>query len=139
MRKLGITTWSLTPAAVAVALAVLVCPPGAQAQRRCELPAELTGRTCPVEVCIALQDAVDLACKSPAPTSCKNISGCSALLAMRARWESCRDARVTINATCWGGGDGGHQQAITQANINIANCDARIALPEPVGCADPCP
>jgi hypothetical protein len=94
---------------------------------------------CPLATCITLQAAVVLNCKTPPPLACRRISGCAALQAMRARWESCRDSRNTINATCFGGGNPGHQQAAALADLNVRNCDARIALPEPEGCADPCP
>jgi hypothetical protein len=138
MRKPAL--WNAKSAVSAlVVIGGLLLATDAQAQRLCSQDPLITGRTCPEAVCIALQDQVDLLCKTPAPTSCNSISGCSALQAMRARWVACRDARVEINVTCWGGGNAGHQQAVNQCNINISNCDARIALPEPTGCADPCP
>jgi Novel toxin 16 len=138
MRKLKFRAVTVA-SAVAALLAATLFAGDALAVRACSDDPAITGRTCPELVCIALQDEVDLLCKSPAPTSCNSISGCAALQAMRARWEACRDARLEINFTCWGGGNPGHLQAVTQTEINIANCDARIALPEPVGCADPCP
>lgn len=45
---------------------------------------------------------------------------------------------IAFPAIGWGGGDIGHQQQVAQAYQNVATCDARIALPRPVGCTDPC-
>lgn len=123
-------------------LAVLACllgASGARADRACEAPASTTGRTCDVAECLALQASVNSACKSPAPNSCTRLSGCSALRQERSRWLQCYIARSTINTVCWSGGDAGHQQAAAQAIQNVYTCDARIALPEPVGCGRPCP
>lgn len=137
MRKMMLRISKLAPAAL-LALGLLVAGE-ARAERACEKPASETGRVCPVAVCIALQDEVNRLCKTPAPTSCRRISGCAALQAMRARWVACRDSRVEIRSVCFPAGEPGHDLQITMRNGNIADCDARIALPEPVGCADPCP
>lgn len=94
---------------------------------------------CSVAECQGLQVNVNSACKNPAPTSCRNIVGCNPLRAMKQRWLNCYTARTIINERCFAGGDIGHQQAAAQAIQNVSVCDARIALPEPVGCADPCP
>ena len=111
----------------------------AAADRGCLGDPALTGRTCSEAECVALQGNVNGACKNPAPRSCNNISGCGALRFEKGKWLACANARDIINARCWGGGDSGHQQASAQAWQNVGNCEARIALPEPVGCADPCP
>ena len=95
--------------------------------------------TCPLAECITLQADVNASCKSPAPVSCAGLSGCSVLQAEKTKWLACYAARSRIMVRCFGGGDLGHQQAATQAIQNVATCDARIKLPQPVGCADPCP
>lgn len=97
--------------------------------------------TCPVAECIALQALVHApnSCGPPAPLACRNVTGCFNLRAMRQQWLTCYIARNRINARCFGGGDIGHQMAAAQAIQNVSACDAIIALPEPEGCADPCP
>ena len=77
--------------------------------------------------------------QEPAPVSCSRIAGCSALKQERSRWLACYTARNIINTRCWGGGDEGHQQAAAQAIQNVGICEARMALPEPVGCLTGCP
>ena len=128
-------TQRLVPTA-ALLLALLAAPP-AWADRMCELPASVTGRICPVEVCIALQIEVNTV--GMGRLGCNKISGCSALKAMRQKWLDYYVARSRINVVCWGGGDEGHQIAAAQAIEQVTVCDGRIALPEPVGCANPCP
>ena len=95
--------------------------------------------TCPLAECVALQADVTLNCKTPPPVSCAGISGCSLLQAEKSKWLACYASRSKINVRCFGGGDLGHQQAAAQAIQNVGTCDARIKLPRPVGCADPCP
>jgi hypothetical protein len=145
MRKMMFKISKFAPAAL-LAVGVLVAGE-ARADRRCELPAAETGRTCPVEVCITMQDAVKAgdACGdrfgAPQPRSCSRGLGCTGNQQMQQRWTTCRDRRNAINATCWGGGDPGHQRAAEQADINVTNCTSIIALPmSQGGCAqDPCP
>lgn len=93
---------------------------------------------CPLATCLTLQADVTLQCKTPPPTSCSGIVGCSLLRAMKSRWLACGAARSRINAVCFGGGDLGHQTALSQVWTNVATCDARMALPRPTGCTDPC-
>jgi hypothetical protein len=124
---------------VAVALALPLCLGPAAAQlRRCLQPAEQTGRTCPEDVCVALQDQVDSPLACGGARACKNLFGCSSLLFMRQVWKNCQDARNTINITCWGGGNEGHRAAATMAGNHVAWCTEKIAKPEPEGCGDPC-
>lgn len=101
---------------------------------------------CPLIVCQTLQGIVKSAAACgdyktgvPQPMSCNPISGCEALKLMKQRWVSCRDARNNINNTCFSGGNPGHKQAASDADLNVRNCDTRIALPKPIGCEDPCP
>jgi Novel toxin 16 len=121
------------------AVAVLVPTGKAVAERRCELPAEETGRTCPVEVCLALQANVHNPLSCDGARACSNIFGCPSLLFMRQNWRNCQDARNTINITCWGGGDDGHRAAADMAGRHVAWCTERIAKPVTQGgCGDPC-
>jgi hypothetical protein len=126
----------LATTALATTVVALAAATPAVAQRGCDAANPLM--LCPLAECIALQADVTLRCKTPAPSSCSGITGCSALRAMKQRWLDCAAARSRINARCWAGGDPGHQQQVAQAYQNVATCDARIALPRPVGCADPC-
>ena len=110
----------------------------AAAERRCELPASETGRTCPKELCVLLQDQVDSPLACGGTRACKKIFGCPSLLFMRQTWRNCQNARNTINNTCWGGGDEGHRGAAEMAGRHVAWCTERIAKPAPDGCGDPC-
>ncbi len=67
---------------------------------------------------------------------------------MKQRWLDCYRQRTIINSRCWNNpdpqfdqlnGNLGHQQQAAQAIYNAGQCDERIAEPEPIGCADPCP
>ena len=124
--------------AVLVAAGILIAGE-ARAERGCLEDPVLTGRTCTELECVALQANVNNSCKNPAPISCNSISGCFLLRQEKQKWLSCYEARSIINARCWSGGDFGHQQAAAQAIQNVGTCEARIALPQPTGCADPCP
>lgn len=118
--------------------AMLLGASSARAERACELPAEISGRTCSVATCIALQDNVNALCK-PKPAQCKPGEGCFNLRTKRQKFLNCYVARSTINVTCWNGGDATHQGEAAYSIEQVGNCDAIIALPEPLGCADPCP
>ena len=145
MLHLTLSTTSRGRAALgslALAAVLVLCLAGAGpafADRACTGDPLLTGRTCSEAECITLQADVNLKCKSPAPVGCNNLSGCNVLRREKQRWLDCAISRDRINARCWSGGDAGHQQASAQAWQNVGTCQARIALPEPVGCADPCP
>jgi hypothetical protein len=110
-----------------------------RAQAQCDVTNPML--TCPVAECIALQAQVHApdSCGPPAPLACRNVTGCFNLRAMRQQWLNCYVARSRINVRCFGGGDMGHQIAAAQAIQNVYACDSIIALPEPEGCADPCP
>jgi hypothetical protein len=137
MRHRSVPSHPLTRLLLALLLAAAALP--ASADRGCLGDPLLTGRTCSEVECVALQANVNSACKNPAPRSCNSISGCGALRFEKGRWLACANARDIINARCWGGGDPGHQQASAQAWQNVGNCTIRMRLPEPIGCADPCP
>lgn len=124
----------LTPAALALAAGLFFA---GQAGAQCDVNNPLM--LCPLSVCVTLQADVTLSCKTPPPVSCAGLSGCGVLQAEKTKWLACYAARSRINVTCFGGGDLGHQQAAAQAIMNVSTCDARIRLPQPVGCADPCP
>lgn len=128
----------------ALILILILFPAGMYAERACEQDPALTGRTCSVAECIALQDAVKSASAcggngNPPPLSCRNVEGCEEKLRQRQRWQNCYTARKTINEVCFSGGDKGHQIQQEQALINIRKCDDEIAKPRPIGCGDPCP
>ena len=136
MRKTMFKFSKLAPAALLAA--GLLMAGEAQAQRGCFEGNPLM--LCPLLTCQTLQADVNLKCKTPPPLACRNVFGCAVRTAMRQRWVDCRDARVVINTTCWGGGDPGHIQAVAQANISISKCDTEIAKPTTQGgCTDPCP
>jgi hypothetical protein len=138
MRKLMLRFSQYAPAALVVVAAALLASP-AHAQRGCSEDPLITGRTCTEIECIGLQANVNNVCKNPPPVSCNSLAGCNVLRRERQHWLDCYTARNIINARCWSGGDLGHQQAAAQAIQNVGTCDARIALPDPVGCGDPCP
>lgn len=138
MRKLMFKISKFAPAALAVA-GVLVAG-AARAERECERPASETGRVCEVAVCIAMQDQVNLLCKTPAPVGCYKVFGCAAREAMRQRWVDCRQSRIDIRAVCFPAGEPGHDQKILDATATIAKCDRAIQEPTTRGgCTDPCP
>lgn len=114
-------------------LAMGVVP--AFAERGCLGDPAITGRTCAEETCLSLQAAVNAKCKNQQIFSCARLSTCAALREMRQRWVDCGNARLTINTTCWRGGDPAHQDEVGKAWKNVATCDALIA----VVCNDPCP
>ena len=120
-------------------LAAVLVASEAGAERPCLQDPAITGRTCPEAECLLLQDDVNLRCKSPAPVSCTRLAGCNVLRREKVKWLDCYAARNRINIRCWGGGDFDHQQKAAEAIGNVAKCEQRIALPEPIGCADPCP
>ncbi len=102
------------------------------------LPAATSGRICDEATCLTMQAAINLLCKQPAPYSCNKISGCTALQAMRTRWQKCLDSRLLFHAACFPIPNAGHATIMQQERDSIAQCTARIALPPPVGCADGC-
>jgi hypothetical protein len=140
MRKVMSRLWKLAPAVLTVAGFLIA------GEARAQCSDSNPEMKCPLATCQFLQSIVksaaacgDFKAGVQQPKSCNGISGCAALQAMRGRWEACRDARIDINVTCFSGGNPGHQTAADQAALNVANCSTRIALPEPTGCADPCP
>lgn len=121
------------------AVAAFLLARDASAERRCEEPAELTGRTCSVEECILLSDAVHAPDACGGASSCEPINGCSALRTMKSRWLNCYNRRIIVNARCWSDFDLDHQWQAAEAARHMGICDAKIRLPQPEGCADPCP
>jgi len=111
----------------------------AVAERRCEEDPAISGRICSVEECILLSDAVHADDACGGVSSCENIEGCSALQAMKQKWLNCYTRRITVNARCWSNFDLDHQWQAAEAIRHVGVCDGRIKLPQPVGCADPCP
>lgn len=94
---------------------------------------------CPLAECIALQANVNQICKNPAPVSCERLSGCNVLRREKQHWLNCYTARTIINMRCWDGGDWDHQDRAAEAIRHVGVCEARMRLPDPIGCGDPCP
>lgn len=96
--------------------------------------------TCPLVQCLALSNAVhapDACSVQGYPLSaCRKISGCQNLKQALARWQRCVAARTTLMVVCFGGGDSLHQALVSEARRHVLECETRIALPEPVGCAE---
>jgi len=106
----------------------------AYAERACLADPLITLRTCPAVVCLALQENVNNFCKNQQIFSCRRLKTCEALKEMRRRWIDCGEARNTINAPCWRGGDADHQNKANEAWQNVGECNKRIAE----FCDDPC-
>ena len=120
-------------ARVGLSLALLVAA-GSALGRGCLDPTANVG--CTVDECLALQADVEATKGSP---SCDRIAGCTPLRAAKQRWLDHYEARSRINVRCYAGGDPGHQLAASNAIEHVSRYDARIALPAPTGCGDPCP
>jgi hypothetical protein len=139
MRKRMLRISQLAPVAFAAAALLLAAP--SHAQRRCSQNPEVTGRSCPEAVCIALQDIVDLKCKSGVK-ACRNVFGCAIRQTSLQGWEACLEARENIHNTCWiGVVDIRHQAEVARVKDEIADCHTQIARPiSEGGCGpDPCP
>jgi len=116
-------------------VAIFVASDAVSEARRCLWDPVISGRTCPEEVCVALQDEVNIFCKSGLLRSCDSLDDCEELRKMKRRWQYCARARDDINRICWNGGDAGHQKAAGDAWQNVSTCVARIAEV----CEDSCP
>jgi hypothetical protein len=138
MRDLRRALSTLARIALAAAAMFLVAR-DASAQRRCEEPPAISGRICSEAECIILSDAVHAPDACGGVASCEGIAGCSNLRTMRERWLNCYTRRIIVNARCWSNFDLDHQWQAAEAIRHVGVCDVRIRLPEPVGCADPCP
>jgi len=121
------------------AVAVFLLARDASAERRCSEPPELTGRTCSEAECILLSDEVHAPDACGGASSCETMTGCSALQQMRQRWLQCYIRRITVNKRCWSDFDLDHQWQAAEAIRHEGICAARTRLPQPEGCADPCP
>lgn len=67
-----------------------------------------------------LQNNVNEKCKSK--RGCKGTDSCAELLEKQAKNSQCINARVTINNTCFKGGDAGHNDAVRQATNALIIC-----------------
>jgi hypothetical protein len=76
---------------------------------------------CDAGVHSGLQGEVDGQCK--VERACKGNQDCPTLLARRAQNEACLNARETINATCFCGGNRTHRGAAEEARNAIGNCN----------------
>lgn len=132
---------SRTRNAIPVALTfafVSLCAGEASAQRICELPENITGRTCSVERCIALQDeGVDRLCRT-APMTCRHSTDCEELKEIMGKLEECLIARVLIRNECFPSGPRtpGHNLEIASVIGRISKCEERI---EEFCDEEPCP
>ena len=121
------------------ALAILAATEAGAQVRRCSQDPVLTGRICSEAECILLSDAVHAPDACGGTASCETMAGCTALRAMRQNWLNCYQRRIIVNARCWSNFDLDHQWQAAEAIRHVGVCDARIRLPQPTGCADPCP
>ena len=94
---------------------------------------------CPLAECLLLQGNVNQICKNPAPVSCEGLSGCNVLRREKQHWLDCYIARSSINKRCFSDTDWDHQWAQSEAIRHVGVCEARMRLPDPIGCGDPCP
>jgi|GEM_PF-2096876 len=69
-----------------------------------------------------LQNRVNDICKNAGQRSCVQANSCEILGTKMARAAECIDARTQINDECFGGGDDGHNQAVTQERNLHNNC-----------------
>lgn len=69
-----------------------------------------------------LQSRVNDVCKNAGQRSCVQANSCEILGTKMARAVECIDARSRINDECFGGGDSGHNQAVTQERNLHNNC-----------------
>lgn len=98
----------------------------AQDVRECLKPAEITGRTCSEETCVALQDNVDRLCKTL--IACNAVTDdCPDIKEKIQQAYQCIEARRTINATCWNGSNAGHHIQIANHLRYIENCKRKYA------------
>lgn len=91
---------------------------------------------CSLAECIARHDLKDEICNQP--RSCRGVFGCAALKSKLALNQNCIAAREYVDE-CFFLPHPGHVTANAEARNAIATCERKIALPEPEGCADPCP
>lgn len=91
---------------------------------------------CSLEECLARGVAMHAICDQP--SSCKGVFGCAELQRRRALNQQCIDLRNHVQG-CYFLPDPNHDIQIAGLNNAIARCDHKISLPEPEGCADPCP
>jgi hypothetical protein len=85
--------------------------------------------TCTATQHRTLQDAVDSQCG--AALACLGTDNQATLSSKIGQHSRCIDARKTINNTCFGGGDAGHNTAITQRVSAIDNCKKFQATAKP--------
>jgi hypothetical protein len=85
--------------------------------------------TCTATQHRTLQNDVDNQCG--AALACLGTDNQATLSSKIGQQSRCITARKTINNTCFGGGDAGHNTAITQRNNAIANCQKFQATAKP--------
>ena len=142
MRKLMLRISKLAPAALLAAGFLVAGEAWAQTPQVRGCFAGNPLMKCPLAECIALDSAVhapDSCSSQQNPLSgCNKIQGCFNLRQARSRWLRCYTTRTILNERCWGGGDWDHQNEAAIAIGKVAECDAKMKLPTPIGCGDPC-
>lgn len=73
-----------------------------------------------------LQQVVNTACSPAIIRACKKGQSCDLLKENLGKFEACIKARQEINNTCYGGGDSGHNEAITIMTNGAENCKTII-------------
>ena len=89
--------------------------------------------TCDYGTWAALQADVEAKCNNSGKMSCGGDMECATLNTMKSKALACIAARQTINAACFGGGDGDHIEQINERLKGVANCDRWLAKK---GCND---
>jgi hypothetical protein len=108
----------------------------------CSQDPAVTGMVCTEEECIIRQALVEATCKTPGVHSCMGQEGCEWLEEIKAKREACLVARLNMKGYCFprpNPRSAGHDEEIRKVVAGILVCDERIAMPQPIGCANPCP
>lgn len=82
--------------------------------------------TCTKEEHYQLQQVVNTACSPAIIRACKKGQDCDLLRENLRKFEACIKARREINDKCFGGGDSGHNEAITIMTNGAENCKTII-------------
>lgn len=79
-------------------------------------------RTCSDSIYEKLKAGVQLYCKDFPPRACKRTDECRVINFKIANILACSAARRKMNKQCWGGGDDGHKQAVSQLDKQLNDC-----------------
>lgn len=78
-----------------------------------------------------LQSQVNTTCKNAGQRRCTNTNVCETLAAKLQQAAECIAAREKVNDECYGGGDDGHNKAVTQEKELHSNC---LSMSANLGC-----